>query len=75
MMSPTLTCLPPFLALDGEPGIKGGLRLFEQGDLFQACLAGRLHGQLACHGVERGGDGQEDFLVLQPVVGLFAGDP
>ncbi len=69
-----LHLLAPVLALAGEPGVKRGLRLFEQGDVLEAGLGGRLDRQLARDGVERGGDGQEDFLVLEPLGRRLAGD-
>ncbi len=70
-----LDLLAPLLVLDGQPGVKGGLGLFEERDVLQARLAGRLHGELAGDGVERRRDGQEDLLVLEPVGGRLAGDP
>ena len=70
-----LDLLPPLVALRGEPGVEGGLRLLEQRDLLRARPPRGLDGQLAGDGVERGGDGQEDVLVLEPVGGRLAGDP
>ena len=69
-----LDLLPPFLALDGQPGVERGLRLLEERDVLQPGLGGRFHGQLARDRVERGRDRQEDFLVLEPVGGGLAGD-
>ena len=74
-MSPTLTCFRQRVALGGEPGVEGGLRLLQERDLLEPRRAGGLDGQLAGHGVERGGDGQQDVLVLEPVGGRLAGDP
>ena len=75
-MSPTLTFFRHWSPCAAEPGVEGGLRLLEERDLLRAppCARG-LDGQLAGHGVERGGDGQEDVLVLEPVGGGLAGDP
>ena len=70
-----LDLLSPLVALHGEPGVEGRLGFLEQGYLLEPGLGRGLHGQLASHGVERGGDGQEHFLVFEPVVGLLARDP
>ena len=69
-----LDLLPPAVALPGEPGIEGGLRLLEQRDLLQARRARGLDRQLAGDGVERGGDRQEDVLRFEPVGGGLARD-
>ena len=70
-----LDMLPPPVALGGKPGIEGRLGLLQERDLLEPGLARGLHGQLAGHGVERGGDGEQHLLVLQPLIGLLAGDP
>ena len=62
MRSPTLDALAPVgVALD--PGVEGGLRLFEQGDVLIAGLLGGFEGQLARHGVEGGGHGDQHLLL------------
>ncbi len=57
--------LPALLVRD-DPAIEGGLRLLEQGDGFEPRLLGRDQRQLAGRLVERGGDGQDHLLVLEP---------
>ena len=74
MTSPTLTRLRHCSACDGEPGVKGGLGLFEQRDVFESGLRGRLHRQLAGDGVERRRNRQVNLLVLEPIGGRLAGD-
>ena len=69
-----LDLLAPLVVAGVDPGIKGGLRLLQQGDVLQAGGAGRLDGQLAGHGVERGRHRQDDVLLLQPVLGHVLGD-
>ena len=64
-----LDLLPPAVALRGEPGVEGGLRLLQERDVLQPGGPGGLDGQLAGDGVERGGDGQQDVLVFEPVGG------
>ena len=44
--------LAPLVVAGVDPGIKRGLRLFQQRDVFQPGGAGGFHGQLAGHGVE-----------------------
>jgi len=50
------------LAHSLDPGIKRGLGLFEQGDVFEAGVRGRRERQLARRGIEGGGNGQDDLL-------------
>ena len=70
-----LHLLPPLLALGGEPGVEGGLRLLEQRHLLQArpWPAASVVSSRATASNEAG-HGQEDVLVLQPVGGGLAGD-
>ena len=68
-----LHLLAPFFALAGKPGVKRSLRLFEQRDILEPGLGGRLDRQLAGTRVERRGDGQEDLLILEPLGGRLAG--
>ncbi len=68
-----LHVLPPVVPPRREPGVKGGLRFFQQRDVLEPRLAGGLDRQLAGHCVERGGDGQQDVLILKTVGGGLAG--
>ena len=65
--------LPALLVRD-DPAVEGGLRLLEQGDRREPRALGRLEGQLAGRLVERGGDGQDDLLLLEPVLGVVPGE-
>ncbi len=55
----------PGVAAVADPGVKGGLGLFEQSDLLQTALARGLDRELARGCVERGGDGQDHLGVLE----------
>ena len=55
---------PPAVAAIGQPGIDGRLRLFQQDEIVgQPGRQGRLAGQLAGAGVERGRHGQDHELL------------
>ena len=47
-----------------KPGIKRGLRFFKQCQVAKAGMVGRLHRKVARSGIERGGNGENDFLAL-----------
>ncbi len=64
--------LPPGVAVRLDPGIKRGLRLLQQRDVFQPRRPRRLDGQLAGRRVERRRHRQHDFLLFQPAVGQVA---
>ena len=72
--SPTSTCLRQSLVAGVDPGIEGGLRLLEQREVFQPGGPGRLDGQFAGHGIERGRHRQDDVLLFQAVVRHVLGD-
>ena len=55
-----------------DPGVEGGLRLFEQGDVLVAGLLGGLEGQVARDGIERGGHGDQHVLLGEGRVGHLA---
>ena len=55
-----------------DPGVEGGLRLFEQKEISVAGLFGGFQGQLARHGVEGGGHGDQDLLLDERRVREFA---
>ena len=61
---------PVGMALD--PGVEGGLRLFEQGDVAISGLLGGFEGQLAGDGVEGGGHRDQHFLLDEGRVGHLA---
>ena len=63
-VSPTFSSSPPALAHRGQPGIDGGLRLFEQHELRrQAGRQRRFARQLAGRGIERRRHGEHDDLL------------
>ena len=70
---PRLEARPPPRGMGRQPAIKRGLGLFQQGQVFQAGLAGRLHGQVAGHVIERGRHREDHRLLFQPVLGPVAG--
>ncbi len=45
----------------GGPGVKRGLRFFEEDDVGQACGFGGFVGEIARDFVEGGGDGEDDL--------------
>ena len=54
-----------------DPGVEGGLRLFEHGDVPVAGSLGGLAGQFARDGVERSGHGDQNFLLVEGRVGML----
>ena len=68
-----LHLLAPAFATSIEPGVKRGLRLFEEGELIETRCPGRLHGQFACNGIERCRHRKHDILLLEPVRGDVLG--
>ena len=60
-MSPGADQVAPRPAGLRGPGVEGGQRLLQQGDVAQPRVPGGLGGQAARDLVERGGDGQDDL--------------
>ena len=56
----------------GQPAVKGGLRLFEEYELFKPGPVGGLDREVAGHVVEGSGHGEHDRLLFQPVLGSIA---
>ncbi len=54
-----------------DPGVEGGLRLFEHGDVAVAGGFGGLAGEVARDRVERGRNGDEHFLPVERRVGML----
>ncbi len=54
-----------------DPGVEGGLGLFEHGEVAEAgCFRGALS-QLARDGIEGGGNGDQHFLLVERVFGML----
>ena len=51
-----------------QPAVERGLRFFQKGQVFNTCLAGSVHGQVARHIVERSRHGEHDPLFFQAVL-------
>ncbi len=62
--------LPP-IGVAFDPGVEGGLRFFEKDDVGETGAGGGLKSQLAGDGVEGGGDGDEDLLLVERGFGMF----
>ncbi len=54
----------------GDPGIEGGGGFFDEGEGFDAGVAGGLDGELAGFFVEGGGDGDDDVLGGEGMIGV-----
>ena len=60
-----LHLLFPILSMMKEPRIKRCLGFFNEHEAFEARGFGGFDGELACHFIEGGRDGEDDFLILQ----------
>ncbi|EAU63646.1 conserved hypothetical protein, partial [Stigmatella aurantiaca DW4/3-1] len=67
-----LHLLPEGLALRFQPRIERRLGLLQQGEVRDASGLRGLQRQLACRGIERGGDGDDDVLGGEGAAGLLA---
>ena len=66
-----LDSFAPGVAVSLDPGVESGLRLFQQRDSTQPRLLGGAQRQFARLFIERGRDGQEDFLLAEASSGFF----
>ena len=63
----------PVFVVGLQPGVEGGLWFLQQGD-FEPSLLGGLHGHVAGHRVEGGGDREDDVLFLEFRFGVVGAD-